>query len=91
VGTIWLFPPGTDLDKNFSQTAWNMNAYANIKKDGTTFTIPLMTPDWKEWTGNGTFDVYVFDKLPPSHGGELKNLKISEAVTTVSWNSFNKW
>jgi hypothetical protein len=96
VGSILLYPPGTDPSTgNATQTAFSMNAYENIKVEGGTYTIPLMTPEWKEWKGTGTFDVWVWSDLKnnaPTHGAILRNVKFSEKVTTIAWSSFGeKW
>jgi hypothetical protein len=92
VGTIWLYPAGTELPPKVDQAAWNMNAYANIDRNGETYTIPLMTPKWEKWTGTGKYDIWVFSDLTgdPDHGAVLRNVNFSETVTMVAWSSFKE-
>jgi hypothetical protein len=99
-GNVLLYPPGTEWQK-VRQTAWNINAYYNIEKifnannpQTGTYIIPLMTSDWKEWRGNGTYDIAVLsarnskDDLDAKTVFALFGVTFSGKETRVAWSDF---
>jgi hypothetical protein len=92
VGNVLLYPQGANkaTDPHVALVHYN---YQNIQVSGETYTIPLKTPDGKEWTRSGTLDVAVVsdradEKSIPYHIFTLDKVDFSGAVTTVAWSDF---